>query len=959
MPDPTLARSGTVSVVLRDQAALLAASPAPTCEIALTTVSWTYAGTGGESAVTGLTIHGVAWGTTKVDVTVDLPGVATLALPKANVASNKWTATVAVAPFVPVGASVRVGMSAAGGGNCQAAASEWIALGLEERLVPDAGSCEAGFESGRNHFVAGHFDRLVRTRYFVPLLCSNFEMGTTSKTHLARALSKVGISRKEAYARANEFAESLRSAGRDTMQALSERNAGERVAAAIRKAVGDVAKTLVVKGEPAAQRKRAAGRADVETILSKAAMSGGLALGVRGPRRTGEPRASDPEVFGGYQGVLRTVGGSTIGVQAGLEQYALGGWVGVLFYDRLRFRPSGLVAGEQVYSLALAPGEEVTLTQRSETKRSRSFEDVLDRTAEAELEFSSTWSTDVSQQNTDSETTSVGGNLGVSVGIPIEVVEVGINGGVNASQSNTISATRQRSRSTQVTSRFAAKTREQHKTTFKVSTDLTEEFGSKRLLRNPNPSRALTLNFYKLYSKQRILLERYDAKLSISLCLPDPGATLRAELESEFAKLDGKVPPGVCPEIPKGASTSSTKNIMNLGADAWGTDEYGVEQFSTVLPANTVLSDWFFEITEWMVDDGTGNVYSADVTEFEAKGGFWNFTGGTEPQIGTAGSIQSIIYVLMPEAWGPGWWTVSVKGKMSWSWVASDQITQQVQTCLAEESKKIRDSFSAERVMQILEEVKAGERELVFQRVFESVLFRDYFQLGTNPPCALVERVRNLFDWNEAAVEYLPWWMTPGGRDEREKLRTRLLKLPGDTRSDLIIDDKLVASAARVHLPIRPGLEGEALAFMLGVSSIAGSALEGCVEDFVKWRDANLGEIAFTMPTYDTVLSVDTPRATRAGAADWDEDWERARRRFLVLDEWSETLPTDGVHVEPGLSACGSVDEFRSSALRADLESMEARREVDVARARLETALAAKPSPATTVVIGDPGARLP
>jgi hypothetical protein len=321
--------------------------------------------------------------------------------------------------------------------------------------------------------------------------------------------------------------------------------------------------------------------------------------------------------------------------------------------------------------------------------------------------------------------------------------------------------------------------------------------------------------------------------------------------------------------------------------------------------------------------------------------------------------MATTVNVLMPEAFGPGWWTVSVTGRMTWSYVPSDTITGDVQACMEAQKAKIKDSFSADRVMQILEEVKSWERELVFQRMFETVLLRDYFKLGTNPPCAVLELVRNVFDWNEAAIEYIPWWMTPTGRANREHLRQVLLALPGDTRSDLIIDDKLIASAARIYLPIRPGLEDEALAFLLGVNSITGTALDACVRDFINWREANVGPLPFTLPTYDTVLEIGPPKATPAGSDDWDYDWERARNKFLVLDEWSETLPTDGVHLEPALSTCGSTDEYRASALRSDLQSAEARRELDESRAMLEESLAANPAAATTVVIGDPGGRLP
>jgi hypothetical protein len=399
--------------------------------------------------------------------------------------------------------------------------------------------------------------------------------------------------------------------------------------------------------------------------------------------------------------------------------------------------------------------------------------------------------------------------------------------------------------------------------------------------------------------------------------------------------------------------------IPNGDAEEWGGDEFGHERFSTVLPPNTVLADWKFEIVNWVIDDD-GNERSASVSQFEEYGGYWKFWAPADvPEIGKGGNIASEIWVLMPEATGPGWWTKNVTGKMTWTYVASDAVTAQVQACIDQEKERIRASFSADRVAQILEEVKAGGQSLVYQRLFKMVLLRDYYAMGMNPPCDLLERVRNFFDWNEAAVEYLPWWMTPGGQERREKLRQLLLSLPGDTRSDVLIDDALVASAARIYLPIRPGLEEEAVAFLTGESSLPANGLGGCVGDFVDWRQANLGPVSYPLPTYAQVMDVGPGHSTAAGDAAWQHDWERPRRKFVVLDEWSETLPTDGVHVEPGLSTGGSVDEYRASALRSDLATAEALRDAEQARAGLEEALSSRSAPATTVVIGNPLTKTP
>ena len=966
MANAVTARGGAVALVIDDRAALLATTPAPTCQVDITDVHFDFDNTAAGSTIRQVTVSGLAWGSGKVTATLTLPGQPAASRQVNVTAAKSWTcAFPPLNPGVPVGTTARLHAAASGGGPCSATAAVTVALsGTTVPLPAEPGSCEAGFEQGRNHFVAGHADRLVRSRFYVPLVCSYFNPPMTHQTWMARAMSKVGLTRRQAYDAVAAFVEELSTSGTKVQSELGSEESPV-MSAVFRRAVDAAARRLRTEVRSAlgaggvggaAPRRRAAAEKARPSV--QAELGGGLELRLLDPSAAdGEEPTGNP--FMGLEGTLGTPAGQEVGVVDGFEAYTLSGWLGTLFYDRLRFRPSGLVAGEQVYSLALAPGEEATLTQRSETKRSRSFEDVIDRTAESELEFSSTWSTDVTQEDQTSQTSTVGGNLGISVGIPIESVEIGVNAGISSGSSSTISANFQRARAFQTTGRYAAKAREQHKTTFKVSTDLTEELGSKRVLRNLNPARALTLNFYKLYRKHRVLLERYDAKLAVGFGLDDPGKELRAEIEQEFAKLDPKVAPGACPLIPQGSSISKDQLIVNQNAYDYGGDEWGRGHFETALPPNTVLSAWDLEIVTWMVDDGSGTVYSADTSQFLSSGGRWGFTNASMPQVGLAGPLASTIEVLMPEAFGAGWWTVNVTARMTWFYVPTETITNEVKACIEAEKKKIRDSFSPERVTQILEEVKAGRLELVYQRLFQTVLLHDYYSIGTNPPADLLERVRNFFDWNEAIVEYLPWWLTPAGKARRERLRQLLLALPGDTRSDAVIDDMLIASAARVYLPIRPGQERDALAFVLRRPSLQGHSLSACVDDFVKWRDENFAPVSYPLPTYDQVLDIGPARATPAGESAWAYDWERARREFLVLDEWSELLPTDGVHVEPGLSACGGVDEFRAAALRSDLASADAAREVDEARAFLENSLAGRPAPATTVVIGDPAVRPP
>jgi hypothetical protein len=164
--------------------------------------------------------------------------------------------------------------------------------------------------------------------------------------------------------------------------------------------------------------------------------------------------------------------------------------------------------------------------------------------------------------------------------------------------------------------------------------------------------------------------------------------------------------------------------------------------------------------------------------------------------------------------------------------------------------------------------------------------------------------------------------------------------MPGDTRSDWVIHDFLVASYAKIYLPIVPGSEFEALALLTSKESLA--RIRPCVEEFLTWRQDQFRESSLPLPTWEQILAIGPELATSAGASVWSNNWEEPRRRFIVLDEWAETVPTDGVHVEPALSQCGTADEARLEALRSDLATAAARRELIAAKAEASRTIAAR-----------------
>jgi hypothetical protein len=926
-------QSGSASITVADKVALRARTPQPTSEIALTNVQYSYRVDQGEAAITSVVLSGLAWGVSPIAVSVSSPASTAIATGQATVdSSGEWNVTLDVSSrSVAYGSSITIGMQESAPATSHAQAANTLVLGVPAAFgseLKEADGHSAGFEPERNFYVGGHPDRFVVTRSYIPLICSYFVLPPGVVWQPQPGYVKLEPDQLAAFQK--ELATNAARAGHDFMS-----NAGKSGRVNIQQAYETLGKTYEhTVGLFRQMSAKASPDKSVQTPHRSGykvdALSGIQFLKIVPPpihtdlKSASVDAAQSQLLLKDSIGMDQTIFGQQVGVVTGLGwiRYINLGWLGIMFSDRLRFRASGLAAGEQVFSLGLAPGEEVTLTQNSETKRSRSFEEVLDQDQEKSLTFSSTWSTNFTQQDVASDTFSFGENLGANLGLPAsQAVSAGGTAGVNAQQSSTESATRQRARAIQATSTYSSKAREEHKTTFKVGIEGTESFGSKRVLRNPNPSRALMLHFHKLYQKYRVLLERNDAKLCCSFCLMDPGHDLRAELNDELDKLDPQVslvPSANCPKIPVSDSFEDKKQFD-------GAPEYHDFDFTYTLPANTVLADNSldncFRLTKWIAADWTNqDGFERDLSKFRNSGGEWEYRGDP-PQIGAPGIQSCTVRVTIPPTGTEGvlWWTKHIEVSFIWKYVPSAEITKEVQDCIDGERKKISDSFSVDKVLQILDDVGSGFRDNVLMRI-QDQLYPNFDVDLMNAPCSMLDDIRNIFEWDELAIEYLPWWLTASGRENRESLRQRFLELPGDVQSRVAMKDWLVSSMVRVYLPVKPGHEKDVL-WWTQLDDEPQHYLEQSLDDFVQWRQNQFGALPYTLPTYDEVLAIEAATATPTGSNGWFHDWEKPRNKFTVLDEWSELLPTDGVHIEPALSQDGSMDAYRTTSLLGELRA--------------------------------------
>jgi len=603
--------------------------------------------------------------------------------------------------------------------------------------------------------------------------------------------------------------------------------------------------------------------------------------------------------------------------------------VGILFSDRLRFQPAGSVLGEQVYALSLAPGEEVQVRQSVETKRRTVLEDVKDREAEQELSLSSTWSTDLSEavreskneQSTTSLSTTGSSNL-EDVGIP---VNLGASLAFSGTQADDLTTELSAKESRQTTTTAAARMRSEHKTRVEITNEQSSSFVSTRTVKNANALRAMTCLFHKIYRKERVTLERYRAQLCLRLEVKDPCAATRAAFLEGLRKVDPDNPDlysGVVPGEVRATYEVTSQDLTGVPGIVSGDDEW--DQTFTLKTGN-------LDLVNLSKQDGGVSVQSDFVLVEAPRVRVESFRWGTQAYSGDAsleeitGKNPAVYWDNDPKSWKVGpkavlkvWQRTQRFRRPDGSYLArnTNNFHISIETRWAPNSTDMA-AYTLDRLnqrQQLIRDFDPADvealRDVAVANFTGTVLAEAVAQNLSDGP--ELKDVLQLFDMDGAFVETLPFWATQDGRARYSTLRVALDRLPKVVVASDILVDAITASAAVVYLPIREGLEAEGLALVSGLSDAVTARL---IDEIETVRANGLSSIARTWDTMDVVTGPAPVAATAAGAAAWATEWEQQAQGFRVLAQWSELVPTDGVHLEMMVSASTGADEAATDKL--------------------------------------------
>jgi hypothetical protein len=565
--------------------------------------------------------------------------------------------------------------------------------------------------------------------------------------------------------------------------------------------------------------------------------------------------------------------------------------VGFVFLDRTRIRPAGFGIGEHVYALGLAPAEEVLLEQKTFAKKQSTFEEQTEQEKQFDIEFSSTYTTELQEGLERQRSLTDSWGLGISQSTnyqspmtPYGQVNAGytVNYTKNVTQASQESSRRSVKDGQTTSSKVSGRYRAQHKTTFKVSKEEGFETTSKRTIHNPNRVTPITLHYFKVLQRLELTQERYGARLCWAPAVSNPARNFIDKIQAGRTRmLDeamAKLPqPPVEPPAPSADGSSSTTRQTQtfpsdwVEANKWGATgdmsaEYDVDVTipdgwswdGTTANITIELDTKRTSVSRWVV--GTPLMVDGKLrVRIHIGTGSWLFGPGINFQIkitcfkdvtvtGQAG--EDAAYLAALEDW---------RTRMKEWTELHDQTLQEANEAADAFEQQMRRELSPvnEMISQIVEEE------------FDKAVRDDIWE---------VEYWQRLFDWERASfVTYPSWWST-------------------DPAPDPTLDpsDYINASWAKLYLPVRAGMELAALRWIFGKSvakpmdATSEKAFAGVIADLEKFRKDNLGS-ADEQPNLKTAC-------------------QEVADAFVCMAKWYELMPTDGTHCEVVQSTTTAAD---------------------------------------------------
>ncbi|MDX2050916.1 MAG: hypothetical protein SFV15_00905 [Polyangiaceae bacterium] len=629
------------------------------------------------------------------------------------------------------------------------------------------------------------------------------------------------------------------------------------------------------------------------------------------PKPTKPPKhPKGPRASVGPSGNTGTGAGMGSGVNRPADDLELAERVsdfGIILLERTRVTPSGFALGEHLLSLSLAPGEEVTIEQKTFSEKTVTFEEVNETDEEVNTELGSNLTTELSEalsrvaSDTKNRGINVGGTLGFSY-----YVSLNVSAGYTDSVANALSTTQGETVRNVMTrtEKLASRRRAQHKVTMKVSETSRFEAGNKRVLRNPNQFTPVDLIYFKLLQKIKVSHERFGIRLCWAPFIPDPGVVLDQAERAERTRLEAELPL----KLPVLRDKPTDRGV---GADI-AVSSGSVELTNWLQPWGDMRADYEYRFPvpaagyKWD-GDTAGIALGVSWSGFGARGAPGVRVLLAEPYIDTANSTSGVrVIVHAGVDWGGVGAHLYCNVTVNFSADATGaSASYQAELAVWQAEKDTWDRevarLTAEREATI--KTRLAEWKVAYLKTFDPVstafqlLIAMLFPPDQRDEGFEIEMWNKVFDFEGVAFQYYPSWWSNKERRNPEKAPDAFEN----------------ASWMRVFLPIRPGFERQALNLLIErrihtnvQDPVKKSAIEKVLNELAGARQQFFGGV----DEIQVVPGTPCPSATRP---------------YVCLAHWNELLPTDGTHLEVVQAVTTAIDDTSAQSISDAHQLMTAR----------------------------------
>lgn len=248
----------------------------------------------------------------------------------------------------------------------------------------------------------------------------------------------------------------------------------------------------------------------------------------------GEPAAAAPDAVGKS---LVTMAAAALDTFANAVKVSP---IGMLHLERIEMTPVGIERGELLATIPLAPGEETSVVQKEWTVTNDEFSEIVTDSLENYSEKGVTEKTELAEATESQTRHSQQLGLDASVSGSYGFVTFSTSAKFSTSLDTSESRKASRTHAAEVTGKASSRVRKERKVTIQTSTEHGQEETSTRKLVNPSKTDTMRIDYYSMMRKWRVRLLQYGLRLTYDIAIPEPGATLRAQL-ADLADLDVQI----------------------------------------------------------------------------------------------------------------------------------------------------------------------------------------------------------------------------------------------------------------------------------------------------------------------------------------------------------------------------------------------------------------------------------